>query len=55
MGVDPSRQRSGVGSALIRESLRRCPEIGWQAVFLLGDPGYYARFGFGLAAPAGFH
>ena len=24
------------------------------AVFLLGDPGYYGRYGFGLAQPLGF-
>ncbi len=53
LGVDPAVQRRGVGSALIREGLVRAAEVGWLAVFLLGDPGYYARFGFVLAAPLG--
>ncbi len=55
IAIDPVFQRSGIGSALVRESLRRCSEVGWQAVFLLGDPNYYGRFAFELAAPAGFH
>jgi len=54
VAVDPAHQGSGVGSALVRAGLRRCPERGWRAVFLVGDPDYYARFGFALAAPAGF-
>jgi len=55
IGVDPSVQGIGIGAALMGESIRRCPDVGWQAVFLLGDPGYYSRFGFGLAADSGFH
>ena len=27
---------------------------GWEAVFVLGDPAYYERFGFSVAAAAGF-
>jgi putative acetyltransferase len=33
------------------EALRHAPSLGWEAVFLLGDPAYYARFGFRAAAP----
>lgn len=36
----------GVGSSLIREGLKRATEMGFGAVFLCGDPGYYHRFGF---------
>lgn len=54
VGVDPRRQRAGIGSALVREGLRQCPGHGWRAVFLVGDPGYYSRFGFALAEPLGF-
>lgn len=53
LAVVPADQTSGAGSALVREGLARCREIGWPAVFLLGDPAYYARFGFELAAPRG--
>lgn len=40
------RQKSGIGSALIREGLARCKALGFDAVTVLGDPGYYERFGF---------
>lgn len=53
LAVAPAVQRQGAGSALVRAGLRACPPLGWQAVFLLGDPDYYARFGFILAAPLG--
>ena len=44
------RQRAGIGSALIREGLARCAAQGCDAVVVLGDPGYYGRFGFTLEA-----
>lgn len=55
IGVDPERQGGGIGSALVRAGLARAPGLGWRAIFLLGDPAYYARFGFALAAPRGLH
>jgi putative acetyltransferase len=54
LAVQPGLQRQGVGSALVHEGLERCAELGWRAVFVVGDPGYYSRFGFVLAAPLGF-
>jgi len=53
LAVAPEVQRRGAGSALVRASLEACDRLGWKAVFLLGDPGYYSRFGFVLAAPHG--
>jgi putative acetyltransferase len=53
VGVLPTHQRRGVGSALVRTGLDRCPDRGWRAVFLVGDPEFYVRFGFALAAPRG--
>jgi putative acetyltransferase len=50
LAVAPSRQRRGVGSALMRALLAEMEEAGWPYVVLLGDPGYYGRFGF---EPAG--
>lgn len=35
-----------VGSGLINEGMRLAKEMGYKAVFLCGDPGYYNRFGF---------
>jgi putative acetyltransferase len=55
VGVLPAFQGQGAGSALIRAGIERCASIGWQAVFLVGNPAYYGRFGFELAAPLGFH
>ncbi len=46
MGVLPDRQRQGVGSALVRESLRRAAETAYPLVVVLGHPEYYPRFGF---------
>jgi putative acetyltransferase len=53
LAVEPSHQRRGVGGMLVREGLRRCTSVGWTSVFLLGDPRYYARFGFELASTRG--
>jgi putative acetyltransferase len=47
LAVLPSHQRSGVGSALMREGLALIGE----PVVLLGHPDYYTRFGFRPAGP----
>ena len=52
VAVAPGRQRRGIGSALIREGHRRLVEQGESLVFVLGDPAYYTRFGYSLAAAA---
>ncbi|HEX8653853.1 MAG TPA: N-acetyltransferase [Allosphingosinicella sp.] len=52
--VEPARQKSGIGSALIRAGLERARQEDWDAVFVLGDPAYYGRFGFTLAAAGPF-
>ncbi|MDE2838729.1 MAG: N-acetyltransferase [Chloroflexota bacterium] len=52
IGVLPDRQGGGIGSRLVREGLDLCRSRGWDGVVLLGDPGYYGRFGF---VPAGDH
>ncbi len=46
LGVLPSVQRDGLGSALVRTGLKRLEDRGIRQVFVLGDPGYYQRFGF---------
>lgn len=35
-----------IGTNLIKEALRRAVEMEFDAVFLVGDPAYYSRFGF---------
>ncbi|QDZ41504.1 N-acetyltransferase [Euhalothece natronophila Z-M001] len=46
MAVLSLYQRQGVGTALIREGLRLCQQMGSKAVVVLGHPEYYPRFGF---------
>jgi len=45
MAVAPEFQKQGVGSELLRFALRQEP-ITSQPLFVLGEPGYYKRFGF---------
>lgn len=54
VSVRPDRQGTGIGSQLIRAGLERAKEGGWQAVFVLGEPAYYTRFGFDPALASGF-
>ena len=54
VGVLPEYQGQGVGSRLIRAGLEACREAGYDAVVLLGEPGYYSRFGFERASDHGF-
>ncbi len=54
VAVVPDRQRAGIGSRLIRVGLERAAEKGWQAVFVLGDPAFYRRFGFDAEQASGF-
>ncbi len=53
VGVLPPMQGRGIGSALIREALRRMRNAGALGVVLVGDPGYYTRLGF--ACVPGLH
>lgn len=46
VSVRPDLQRQGIGSALIRAGLGRLRADGTGGCVVLGDPRYYARFGF---------
>jgi len=46
LSVLPTYQRQGVGKALMNEGLRLLKEMGASGCVLVGDPGYYERFGF---------
>jgi putative acetyltransferase len=46
IGVEPSLQRGGVGSALMHAVLGAADALGYPVVILLGHPTYYPRFGF---------
>ncbi len=57
LAVVPAAQGRGIGGKLIEAGLARLREAGVTLVFVLGDPGYYNRYGFtpagqqGLTAP----
>ncbi len=47
-------RRRGVADELIRAGLAHAKKDGWEAVFVLGSPDYYTRFGFDVALAAGY-
>jgi putative acetyltransferase len=53
LSVRPDHQRQGVGSALVHAALGGADALDEPVVVLLGDPAYYGRFGFRLAAEYG--
>ncbi len=54
IAVDGGERRRGIGALLIRDALNRAKQAGWDAIFVLGDPAYYQRFGFSVRAAEGF-
>ena len=46
VAVRPSRQGSGIGYQLIQDGLERLRHYGAAGCVVLGEPAYYARFGF---------
>ena len=54
LSVLPQHERRGIGAELTRAALDRARAEGWDAVFVLGDPKYYGRFGFSAELAQGF-
>jgi putative acetyltransferase len=54
VSVIPTRQRRGIGSGLIERAVDQARADDWAAIFVLGDPDYYERFGFSSGAATGF-
>ncbi|HSG35364.1 MAG TPA: N-acetyltransferase [Sphingomonadaceae bacterium] len=58
ISVKPSLQRQGIGTALVRAGLEDLRQLDASGCVVLGDPGFYGRFGFqndprlALAGPA---
>jgi len=46
VSVIPERQNEGIGAQLINAGLKAIKDKGASGVVLLGEPSYYARFGF---------
>jgi predicted N-acetyltransferase YhbS len=53
IGVAADRRRERIGDRLMRQTLLQACELGHRLVLLVGDLGYYGRFGFRPAAPYG--
>jgi len=53
LSVAPAQQHAGIGSALMRETVRRADALREPLIVLLGHPGYYPRFGFENARALG--
>jgi putative acetyltransferase len=53
LAVRPDRQRTGIGSALVRKGLRVSAARTEPLVIVEGDPRYYSRFGFVAASELG--
>lgn len=53
IGVEPTLQRRGIGSALMRETHARAAAAGEPGIALLGSTAYYPKFGYIPATSAG--
>ncbi|MFC7489767.1 MULTISPECIES: GNAT family N-acetyltransferase [unclassified Knoellia] len=53
IAVAPALQRQGIGAALMASVIASAEQRGDAAIVLLGDPGYYAHFGFVAASRHG--
>jgi putative acetyltransferase len=53
LAVAPAFQRQGIGDRLVRFGLESLTTRGERAVLVLGEPGYYLRFGFSLQMARG--
>ncbi|MNM90995.1 Acetyltransferase (GNAT) family protein [compost metagenome] len=48
ISVLPAKQGLGIGSQLMQAALTELRQLGAEGCVLLGDPGYYQRFGFAV-------
>ena len=46
LSVLPSHQKKGIGSKLVEYGNYQVKKMGFNQIFVLGDPKYYLRFGF---------
>jgi putative acetyltransferase len=55
IAVHPDRQGRGVGRALMHAVIGAADPLGEAVIVLVGEPGYYAQFGFEPASGLGIH
>jgi predicted N-acetyltransferase YhbS len=53
LAVDTAMQGAGVGANLMQLAIARARDLGHGGIILVGDPEYYARFGFSAAPTSG--
>jgi putative acetyltransferase len=51
VSVTPQQQGLGIGARLVREALQQLRALGGKGCVLVGEPAYYARFGFRAEPP----
>ena len=49
LSVLPEHQSSGIGSKLMKAAIKNSEQMKIDALFVLGDPNYYKRFGFNVS------
>ena len=49
LSVLPEYQSSGIGTKLVKAAIKNSEKMQMDALFLLGDPNYYERFGFNVS------
>lgn len=54
VSVDLHHRRQGLAARLIHTGIGCARRQGWAGIFVLGEPDYYARFGFSRAAAEAF-
>lgn len=53
VSVLPSLQKKGIGAAMIEHTKKLAENMGYNAIVIFGNPGYYHRFGFKSAESFG--
>lgn len=54
VSVVSDKRRLGVAAEMIKRGIARAHAERWGAIFVLGSPAYYSRFGFSADAASGF-
>jgi predicted N-acetyltransferase YhbS len=55
VSIRPDYQGKGIGNKLITTSIDRAKELGYDVIFITGNPKYYNRFGFEPACQYGIY
>ncbi|MGD9785343.1 MAG: GNAT family N-acetyltransferase [Hyphomicrobiaceae bacterium] len=55
VSVHPDHRNQGIGRRLVAEAVDLMRQGSWRAIFVVGDPAYYTRFGFDAELAAGFN